>query len=116
MCSSWTTKTTSVGSSKPLLSWGGLAVDPVGHRVTLDGVEITLRPIEYRLLVALMSRPGVVMTRADLLREVWGLGPTNSARTIHTNVRRLRERLGRYAEAIDTVHGFGYRLREPPVT
>jgi two-component system phosphate regulon response regulator PhoB len=95
-----------------LLSWRGLAVDPVQHRVFADGTELSLRPLEFKLITALLEHPGRVFTRSDLLEEVWGISSDVNTRTVDTHVRRLRERLGVYGEAVETVHGFGYRLRE----
>jgi two-component system, OmpR family, phosphate regulon response regulator PhoB len=94
------------------LSWKGLEIDPARHRVTLDGAELALRPLEYKLLAIFLEHPGKVYSRTDLLSEVWGISPETNTRTVDTHVRRLRERLGAYSEAIETVHGFGYRLRE----
>lgn len=95
------------------LTWRGLTVDPVRHRVFIDGAELSLRPLEYKLISTFLERPGVVFSRADLLEEVWGIKPDTQTRTVDTHVRRLRERLGALGEAIETVQGFGYRLREP---
>jgi two-component system phosphate regulon response regulator PhoB len=80
--------------------------------VTNDGAELALRPLEYKLLAIFLEHPGKVYSRTDLLSEVWGISPETNTRTVDTHVRRLRERLGAYSEAIETVHGFGYRLRE----
>jgi two-component system, OmpR family, phosphate regulon response regulator PhoB len=95
------------------LRWRGLEVDPARHRVTADGAEITLRPLEYKLLAIFVEHPGRVLSRTELLEEVWGISPDTNTRTVDTHMRRLRERLGSYSEAIETVHGFGYRLRDP---
>jgi two-component system phosphate regulon response regulator PhoB len=102
------------------LRWRGLEIDPARHRVAIhDPVdlaqtsELTLRPLEYRLLAIFLEHPGKVFSRTDLLQEVWGVSPETNTRTVDTHVRRLRERLGAYSEAIETVHGFGYRLRDP---
>lgn len=95
------------------LAWRGLSVDPVRHRVFLDDAELSLRPLEYKLIAAFLEHPGIVFSRADLLEEVWGMKPDTHTRTVDTHIRRLRERLGKYGEAIETVQGFGYRLRDP---
>jgi two-component system phosphate regulon response regulator PhoB len=95
------------------LVWRGLAVDPVRHRVFSDDAELSLRPLEYKLLAVFLEHPGMVFSRAALLEEVWGVKPDTATRTVDTHVRRLRERLGPYGEAIETVQGFGYRLRDP---
>jgi two-component system, OmpR family, phosphate regulon response regulator PhoB len=95
------------------LRWRGLEIDPARHRVVADGVEITLRPLEYKLLAIFLEHPRRVFSRTELLQEVWGITPDPSTRTVDTHVRRLRERLGKNSDAIETVHGFGYRLRDP---
>lgn len=94
------------------LAWRGLSIDPVRHRVYTDGEELSLRPLEYKLLAMLLEHPGKVFSRGELLEEVWGITADVTTRTVDTHVRRLRERLGPYGEAVETVHGFGYRLRE----
>ena len=94
------------------LKWRGLVVDVVRHRVYVDGVELALRPLEFKLISLLLDHPGKVFSRADLLEEVWGVSADVSTRTVDVHVRRLRERLGSYGEAVETVHGFGYRLKE----
>ncbi len=89
----------------------GLEIDPERHRVFVESEEVTLRPLEFRLLALLMEHPGRVFSRAELLEEVWGMPGDLSTRTVDTHVRRLRSRLGPYEDAIETVPGFGYRLR-----
>ena len=71
-----------------------------------------LTAVEFKLLSMLMQRPGRVQARDRLLNEVWGYESAIDTRTVDTHVRRLREKLGKAASAIETVRGFGYRLRE----
>jgi two-component system phosphate regulon response regulator PhoB len=94
------------------LAWKGLVVDLGRHRVHVDGNELVLRPLEFKLLSLFLEHPGRVFGRNELLEEVWGIKPDTTTRTVDTHIRRLRERLGAYSEAIETVHGFGYRLRD----
>jgi two-component system phosphate regulon response regulator PhoB len=94
------------------LRWRGLEVDPVRHRVFLDGAEQQLRPLEFRLIQLLLQHPGRLFTRAELLEDIWGVSRDATTRTVDTHVRRLRERLGAYGEVVETVHGFGYRVKE----
>jgi two-component system phosphate regulon response regulator PhoB len=108
----------SSGDEGKRLRWRGIELDPTRHRVTMDGqagpaTELALRPLEYKLLAIFIEHPGKVFSRNDLLQEVWGISPDTNTRTVDTHIRRLRERLGAYSEAIETVHGFGYRLRDP---
>src|SRR4029077_12556574 len=100
------------GSDARKREWRGLSVDPARHRVYLDGDELSLRPLEFKLLAMLLEHPGRVFSRGELLEEAWGITSEVNTRTVDTHVRRLRERLGAHGEAVETVHGFGYRLRD----
>ncbi len=91
---------------------GLITIDPARHRVLVSGRPITLTAVEFKLLSMLMKRPGRVQARDRLLDEVWGYETAIDTRTVDTHVRRLREKLGKAASAIETVRGFGYRLRE----
>jgi two-component system phosphate regulon response regulator PhoB len=104
-------RSTAAGADRTL-RWRGLEVDALRHRVHVDGTELQLRPLEFKLVQVLLEHPGRVFTRSQLLQEVWGLSGDAASRTVDTHVRRLRERLGLYGEAVETVHGFGYRLKE----
>ncbi len=99
-------------TATPRMVWRGLEVDPVHHRVRIDGVELELRPLEFKLVTTFLENPGKVFTRVELLRTVWGSSGEAGTRTVDTHVRRLRERLGALGDAVETVHGFGYRLRD----
>jgi two-component system phosphate regulon response regulator PhoB len=94
------------------LRWRGIELDPVRHRSSIDGAMVVLRPLEFKLLHVFMQQPGRVLTRAALLEAVWNVTEEGSTRTVDTHVRRLRERMAPYADAIETVHGFGYKLKE----
>ncbi|HTO68267.1 MAG TPA: response regulator [Myxococcota bacterium] len=100
------------GEGARVLEHDALRVDPDSHRASVDGREITLTAKEFQLLVALMGRPGRVMTRERLLDEVWGSDITVTSRTIDTHLKRLREKLGRAGDLIETVRGVGYRFAE----
>jgi two-component system alkaline phosphatase synthesis response regulator PhoP len=98
------------------LESGGLVLDSGRHRVTLDGLEITLKPKEFDLLAFFMAHPGQVFGREQLLASVWGYEFAGDSRTVDTHVKTLREKLRDDAEQprwIDTVRGVGYRFREP---
>ncbi len=94
------------------LTAGQITVDPARHHVAVGGKSVRLTTVEFNLLTRLMQRPGRVQSRDRLLNEVWGYESVIDTRTVDTHVRRLREKLGKAAEAIETVRGFGYRLRE----
>jgi two-component system phosphate regulon response regulator PhoB len=90
----------------------GLRLEPERHRCFAEGAEVVLTAKEFELLRILMSRPGRVMTRDFLLEHVWGSDITVTARTIDTHLKRLREKLGRAGDLIETVRGVGYRFAE----
>jgi phosphate regulon transcriptional regulator PhoB len=91
---------------------GAISVDPARHHVTVGGKVVRLTSVEFKLLAMLMKRRGRVQARDRLLNEVWGYESVIDTRTVDTHVRRLRKKLGKAADAIETVRGFGYRLRE----
>jgi DNA-binding response OmpR family regulator len=86
----------------------GLVVDPATRRVTADGREVHLTPLEFDLLCALAVEPGAVRSREALMREVWGWGDASGTRTLDSHVKALRAKLG--ADRVRTVHGVGYAL------
>lgn len=94
------------------LTVGPITVDPARHHVSVGGKSVRLTTVEFKLLSMLMLRRGRVQARDRLLNEVWGYESLIDTRTVDTHVRRLRKKLGKAADAIETVRGFGYRLRE----
>ncbi len=95
-----------------VLRAGPIVVDQDRHCLTIDGVEIELTALEFKLMVTLMNPPGRVLSRDELLSRIWGSESGVGARTIDTHLRRLREKLGVAAGQIQTVRGVGYRLDE----
>ncbi|HUS68856.1 MAG TPA: response regulator [Kofleriaceae bacterium] len=102
---------TGAGAPAKKLVLRDLEVDLRTYEVRRGGQLLALRPLELKLLATLMSEPGRVFSRGDLLSEVWGINGAVSTRTVDVHVKRLREKLGRAADVVDTVHGFGYRAR-----
>jgi DNA-binding response OmpR family regulator len=94
------------------LTRGPITLDAARHQVSVAGRAIRLTAVEFKLLSMLMQRPGRVQARDRLLHEVWGYESAIDTRTVDTHVRRLRAKLGKAASAVETVRGFGYRLRE----
>jgi two-component system phosphate regulon response regulator PhoB len=92
---------------------GPIRVDLEGHRAFVDGAEIQLTPLEFRLLATFMARLGRVQSRERLLEDVWGMSSELETRTVDTHVKRLREKLGSGRELLETVRGIGYRLVDP---
>jgi two-component system, OmpR family, phosphate regulon response regulator PhoB len=97
-----------------ILTLGAVTIDRAEHRVMVDGRAIDLTPTEYKLLLILAERRGRVQSRAHLLETVWDAAPDIQTRTVDMHVQRLRTKLGDAGDAIETVRGFGYRLKTPP--
>lgn len=90
---------------------GPLRIDSSAHRVTVDDREIDLTPTEFKLLLLLVERRGRVQPRNLLLEIVWEAAPDIQTRTVDMHVQRLRAKLGEAGDLIETVRGFGYRIR-----
>ncbi|MFB7936607.1 two-component system response regulator CseB [Streptomyces sp. NPDC004779] len=91
------------------LVFGDLSIDPAALEVRRAGEEIALAPTELRLLLEFSAHPGIVLDRQSLLRNVWDYGWDGDTRVVDLCVQRLRKKIG--AERIETVRGFGYKLR-----
>ncbi len=83
-------------------------------KLFLAGRPVDLTATEFKLLRLLVEANGEVQERDALLREVWGYSDTMLTRTLDTHVKRLREKLGKHAECIQTVRGVGYRFVASP--
>ncbi|MCX2731738.1 response regulator transcription factor [Saccharopolyspora sp. NFXS83] len=106
---------TTVPSSSTALSAGDLVVDPPARTVTKSGRELSLRNMEFELLLFLLANPGRVVRREELMREVWGQD-FGDASTVTVHVRRLREKIEdepSRPELLVTVWGVGYRFDLP---
>lgn len=104
------TKSTEAESSD-VTEAGPIRIDRTAHRVTVDGRDIDLTPTEFKLLTLLAERKGRVQPRNMLLEIVWEAAPDIQTRTVDMHVQRLRAKLGGAGDLIETVRGFGYRLR-----
>jgi len=90
---------------------GGLLLDPVSHRVSVDGRSLEMGPTEYRLLQFFMTHQERAYTRGQLLDQVWGGNVYVEERTVDVHIRRLRKALGEpHHQLIQTVRGTGYRF------
>ncbi|HSU86964.1 MAG TPA: response regulator [Chthoniobacterales bacterium] len=94
------------------LSAADILIDLQRYDVRIAGKPIDLTAIEFKLLSTLLQRRGRVQARDRLLNDVWGYEAAIDTRTVDTHVRRLREKLGKRGDLIETVRGFGYRFRE----
>jgi len=106
-------RVTASGETADILAIGPIRVDRSAHRVTVNDHEIELTPTEYKLLLTLAERRGRVQGRAQLLETVWDAAPDIQTRTVDMHVQRLRTKLHPAGDLIETVRGFGYRLKVP---
>jgi DNA-binding response OmpR family regulator len=105
------------GSSEPgtEIELDGLTLDPARRRVTVDGDEVGLTPLEFEILHALVRDPGVVQSRDQLMDRVWGYRDYAGGRVVDSHVARIRRKLredGNDPRFIRTVHGVGYAFKE----
>lgn len=88
----------------------GITLDEASRSVRVDGLERALKPKEYDLLRYLMLNQGVVLSRDQILGQVWGFDYSGGDRTVDVHVSNLRRKLGAHGERIQTVAGVGYRF------
>ena len=100
------------GFENEVISVGGISIDRMKHRVTIDGNPIDLTPSEFRLLETLIRQPGRAFDRTELIDAALGEDTLVLERTIDVHIRSLRKKLGPNADSIQTVRGIGYRFRE----
>lgn len=98
-------------TSADVLAVGPLRIDRSALTVQVDEQPVELTPTEYKLLLTLAERRGRVQGRGHLLETVWEAAPDIQTRTVDMHVQRLRSKLGVAGDLIETVRGFGYRLR-----
>lgn len=94
-----------------ILALGEIAMDTRKHQVTVGGEPVALTLKEYELLKKLLVNSEVVLTRDQLLEDVWGYDFDGETRTVDVHIRTLRQKLGKAGERIETVRGVGYRIR-----
>ncbi|HTA20971.1 MAG TPA: winged helix-turn-helix domain-containing protein [Polyangia bacterium] len=95
-----------------MLRAGPIEIDRAAHRLTVNGARVRITAMQLRLLAHLIEHRGEVVTRADLLTQVWGYQVPIQTRTVDIHVQRLRECLGRVGRLISTVRGVGYLFVE----
>jgi two-component system OmpR family response regulator len=99
--------------AKHVLAHGGLRVDLERHEVHYDGERVMLTATEVGLLVALLERPGVVLSRTQLMRRAYAYDNLVTERTIDTHVRRIRTKFRPFEhDPVATVYGVGYKIAD----
>jgi DNA-binding response OmpR family regulator len=98
------------GRAEPVVSFGGLTLDPSARTVSCRGRQVSLSAREFSLLEALMDRPGATLSRAQLEERLYGWGEEVASNSIEVHIHNLRKKLGE--GAIRTVRGVGYTVAE----
>ncbi|MCH0540743.1 response regulator transcription factor [Streptomyces sp. MUM 203J] len=96
-------------AERGLLVFGDLEVDTEGMEVRRAGAPVAVTPTEMRLLLEFSSAPGTVLSRDKLLERVWDYGWGGDTRVVDVHVQRLRAKIGQ--DRVETVRGFGYKLK-----
>ena len=100
------------GDAAEMIRHQDLHIDPESYQARIGDAPLQLTVTEFKLLMDLLSNKGKVRTRDQLLDRVWGYQFEGYARTVDTHIRRLRQKLGDYADDIETVRGVGYRFKD----
>ncbi len=99
-------------SGADILTRGGITIDRIKHRVSVDQRPLDLTPSEFRLLETMMRQPGRAFDRSELIDAALGADTLVLERTIDVHIRSLRKKLGDFNEVIQTVRGVGYRFSD----
>lgn len=100
----------STNQKAPCFAYGELSIDTACHLVKIGEEEIALSPTEYSILITLVQNVRQIVTREQLLRQVWGYDYYGGLRTVDTHINRLRIKLKAKGETITTIRGFGYKF------
>jgi two-component system alkaline phosphatase synthesis response regulator PhoP len=103
---------TSAGTSGPVkIKIGPLDIDKEKYVITVDSIKKVFPRKEFELLYYLANNPGRVFSRETLLKDVWGADVYVVDRTVDVHIRKIREKLDKYSDLIETVKGVGYRFK-----
>ena len=95
-------------NDKDLVEYENLKIDNNKHKVYLSDKKISLTSKEFKLLKHLLLKADKVQTRDNLLEKVWGYNSDVTTRTVDTHIKRLRSKIGKYGDKIETIRGEGY--------
>ncbi len=93
-----------------ILTIGSMAINTSFHQIQIDGNEIELTPLEYKLLMYFVDNRNLALNRDQILNGVWGYDYFGDERTVDTHVKRLRKKIGEEGARIKTIRGIGYRM------
>ena len=97
---------------EPQIAYQGLRIDPNDKICSLDGEKIALTKTELEILAFFLTHRNRIYSREEIIRHVWADDVVVTNRTIDTNITRLRKKIGRYGNNIETRLGFGYGFKE----
>ena len=99
-------------TDSPVYRCGVLTVDPGRHTVEVAGRGVALTQKEFEVLCLLLKNRGQVLSREQLIQQVWGYAFTGESRTVDVHMRTLRQKLGEAGSYVETVRGYGYKIGE----
>jgi len=107
---------TAHGGEKPseVLKLGPIELDPIQQRVNVEGEEIRLTGLEFRILQCFLGRPGQVFSRKELVKETWKGEANLEGRAVDVHITSLRKKLKSHGNLVETVYGSGYRISARP--
>ena len=101
----------SSANNDPVFKVGDFILDEKKHQVSVKGEEIKFTTMEFKLLLYLARRFGKIQLKAEILKEVWGYDNLARSRTVDTHIQRIRKKIGYMGDHLETIRGFGYRLK-----
>ena len=101
----------SSANNDPVFKVGDFILDEKKHQVSVKGEEIKFTTMEFKLLLYLARRFGKLQLKAEILKEVWGYDNLARSRTVDTHIQRIRKKIGYMGDHLETIRGFGYRLK-----
>lgn len=96
--------------NEDIISVGGIEIDKQAHTVKIDGVQEDFSFKEFELLTYFVENAGIALSREKILNNVWNYDYFGDARTIDTHVKKLRSKMGKKGDLIQTVWGIGYKF------
>ena len=97
---------------REVIEIGAIEILPAQHLVRINKKEVFFPKKEFQILLYLVKRQCLVVNRETLLDAIWGSDVYVVDRTVDVHIRKIREKLGKYADLIETIKGVGYRMRE----
>jgi two-component system alkaline phosphatase synthesis response regulator PhoP len=90
---------------------GPIEIDKEKYEVSIDGEKKVFPRKEFELLYFLVNNAGKVFSRESLLKEIWGFDVYIIERTVDVHIRKIREKLGKHSDLVETIKGVGYRFK-----